>query len=116
MSDNGYDKGVAHYVEILRVGGIETFESCEGGPGHCYEVPTVAFHGDKSAGPKAFGVASAFGLPVAELRRYWDVIDGELIGPHWALTFTMKADIFIARDEVKSAAYFRSKSTGRSLP
>jgi hypothetical protein len=28
------------------------------------------------------------GLPVAELRRVWVVVDGELTGPCWELTFT----------------------------
>ncbi len=28
------DPGIADYVIALREAGIETFESCEGGPGH----------------------------------------------------------------------------------
>ena len=30
--------------------GIETFESCPGGPGHAYAEPTVRFYGDRSEG------------------------------------------------------------------
>jgi hypothetical protein len=44
------DKGIERIVNILRNADIETFESCEGGIGHAYNVPTVRFHGDRSEG------------------------------------------------------------------
>ena len=113
---DGIDKGVGYYVDVLREGGIETCQSCEGGPGHCYEVPTVDFRGDKAEGPRAVGVALQRGLPVAELRRVWSVIDGEMDGPIWSMTFKMKATEFLKRDSAKSKAYFASKKTGRVLP
>ena len=81
------DPGIADAVRVLWENGIETFESCEGGPGHSFTEPTVRFHGGKSEGFRALAIASQHGLRVAELRRYWDVIDSEPVGPHWELTF-----------------------------
>lgn len=34
--DMPLDEGIAYAVHVLRGGGIETYESCEGGPGHVY--------------------------------------------------------------------------------
>src|SRR4051812_9208509 len=39
--DMELDAGIRQAVLILRRAGIETFESCEGGDGHAFEVPTV---------------------------------------------------------------------------
>ena len=66
---------------------METFESCQGGDGHCYPEPTIRFHGHRDEGFRAFAVALQRGLPVAELRRTWPVLDGEPTGPYWELTF-----------------------------
>lgn len=81
------DPGIERFVVILRNAGIETFESCEGGPGHAYAEPTVRFHGDRGEGMKALGVALQHSLPVAGLRRIWPVNDGEPTGPWWELVF-----------------------------
>lgn len=86
--DPPLDEGIAPFVHVLVESGVETFESCEGGPGHAYPVPTVRFHGYREEGMRALAAALAAGLPVAGLRRVWDVIDGEPTGPHWELTFT----------------------------
>ena len=75
-------------MEILRKYGIETFESCEGGLGHSYPEPTVRFYGTSDAGWRAVGICLAHGLPTAQLRRAWNVLDAhEPTGPHWELTF-----------------------------
>lgn len=91
-SENSYDPpldpGIKGAVEVLTAGGVDTFESCEGGVGHAYPVRTVRFHGERCEGPRAIGVAMAAGLPVAELRRVWDINDGELCGPYWEMTFS----------------------------
>ncbi len=81
------DAGIRHAVLVLRSGGVETFESCEGGEGHSYLEPTVRFHGNSFAGYRAFSVAMDHGLPVADLRRVYDVIDTQLHGPWWEMTF-----------------------------
>jgi hypothetical protein len=81
------DVGIAKVVHTLRAAGVETFESCEGGPGHSYPKPTVRFHGNAGAGHYALGVAITHALPVSQLRRTWDV-EGECpTGPCWELVF-----------------------------
>lgn len=82
------DAGIRHAVIALRQPGIETFESCQGGPGHAFPEPTIRFHGEIADGYKAVAVAMECGLPIAELRRVWTMNDGELRGPCWELTFT----------------------------
>lgn len=59
MDIEGLDPGIFLVVRILREHGIETFESCEGGKGHVFYVPTVRFGGGHAEGPKAGGVALA---------------------------------------------------------
>jgi hypothetical protein len=39
------DEGIREIVLTLIANGVETFESCEGGPGHVYPWPTVPFTG-----------------------------------------------------------------------
>ena len=99
------DPGIAPYVDVLDAAGIETFESCEGGEGHGFLEPTVRFYGDNSEGFRALAVAVQRELPVAELRRYWQVSRaGEPEGPHWELTF-------------RSCAYLQTLHNGRpSVP
>jgi len=82
------DPGIVGAVTILRNAGVETFESCQGGEGHSFSVPTVRFHGDSAEGFRALAMALRSGLGVAELRRVWTVQDMEPIGPIWELTFT----------------------------
>ena len=82
------DEGIASIVRILRAGGVETFESCQGGPGHPYFEPTVRFHGEVAEGFRALAVALGAGLPVATIRRIWSVLDGEPRGPWWEIVFT----------------------------
>lgn len=88
------DPGIAPYVDLLVAAGIETFESCEGSEGHGFLEPTIRFYGDNSEGFRALAVAVQRELPVAELRRYWQVSKaGEPEGPHWELTFRSAAPI-----------------------
>lgn len=70
-TDMPLDLGIWRYVAALRSGGIETFESCQGGEGHAFLEPTVRFHGGIGAGFKAFGVAKELGLPVSSVRLYY---------------------------------------------
>jgi hypothetical protein len=81
------DEGIRDIVLTLLANGIETFESCEGGQGHSFPEPTVRFEGDSSEGLRALSVALAHGMPVAELRRTWGVVDGLIHGPWWVMTF-----------------------------
>lgn len=90
LEESPLDPGIRDYVEILMAGGIETFESCQGGEGHCMPEPTVKFHGGRGEGFRALAVALAHDLPVLDLRRYWSIIDGEPTGPYWELTFRQR--------------------------
>jgi hypothetical protein len=85
--DSPLDAGVKYYVEVLAAAGIETYESCEGGPGHAYPEPTIRFHGDHTEGFRALAVALQNGLPVSSLRRIWTVQDLEPVGPTWEIVF-----------------------------
>lgn len=85
--DPPLDVGIEAAVSVLRGAGVETFESCEGGPGHAYPEPTVRFHGDQAEGFKALAAAMHGGLTVSELRRVWPLLEGEPTGPWWELTF-----------------------------
>ncbi len=86
--NSGLDAGIAPFVRVLRDAGIETFESCEGSEGHAFPEPTIRFYGDPSTGMEGLAAAQRAGLPVAELRRTWPVLDGEPTGPWWELTFS----------------------------
>ena len=89
MSD--LDPGIRPYVEALKAAGVQTFESCQGGPGHAAPEPVVMFHGDRAEGFRALAAAQSAGLPVLDLRRYWQVVDGEPCGPYWELSFRTTA-------------------------
>jgi hypothetical protein len=84
------DPGIREYVDVLRAHGIDTFESCEGGPGHVFPEPTVRFAGQLPEGFRALAVALEHRFPVRALRRYWRVSDGEPTGPDWELAFWSK--------------------------
>lgn len=86
--DMALDPGIRPYVIALRDGGVETFESCEGGEGHPFPQPTIRFFGPLSAGFRAYGVAVERRLPVASLALEYPVDDhGMLTGPWWRMTF-----------------------------
>ncbi len=80
------DAGVADFVNLLREHGVETFESCDGSPGHSCAEPLVRFFGQREEGFRALAVALEHGFPVSTIRRFWDINDGEPCGPHWEMT------------------------------
>jgi hypothetical protein len=84
-TDMDLDPGIRHAVLVLRAGGIETFESCEGGAGHAFPDPTVKFQGSPWEGYRALAVAMEHGLPVLRMQRVYGVMDGQLEGPWWEL-------------------------------
>lgn len=86
------DAGIAPAVLVLRAGGIETFESCEGGKKHSFPEPAVRFHGGIGEGFRALGIALTHALPVSELRRAWSIDDGVPDGPYWELVFCRRLD------------------------
>lgn len=84
------DPGIRTAVELLRKYGIETYESCEGDEGHSYPEPAVRFHGGRSEGFKALAIALQHRLPVSSIRRFWNIEDGEPVGPYWEMVFWEK--------------------------
>jgi hypothetical protein len=86
------DAGIRDFVLALRSGGIETFESCEGGKGHAVPEPTIRFHGPASEGFKAFAIAKERGLPVFKVRLAYTVQDSLLTGPWWEMVFATTGD------------------------
>jgi len=87
------DKGIEFQVNVLVEGGIETFESCEGGMGHAYTEPTIRFHGNRAEGFRALSIALQNNLHVVSLRRVWPIIEGEPTGPWWEITFLPEAPL-----------------------
>lgn len=85
------DAGIARAVRVLWENGVETTESCEGGEGHPFPKPTVRFLGGSGEGFRALGIALQHGLKVSELRRYYDILDGEPHGPYWELVFVERS-------------------------
>lgn len=90
--DPPLDPGIAPVVLLLLGLGVETFESCQGGPGHSYPEPVVRFFGGRPEGYRVMGLALQHGLRVAALRRVWPIIDGEPTGPWWEMTFVLDAN------------------------
>ena len=82
------DAGIEKAVNILFDAGVETYESCEGGDNHAFPGPTIRFHGDRFEGYRVFSIAMQHGLKVIGLRRIYDVLEGELVGPYWEMVFS----------------------------
>lgn len=114
MSDTGkldysqLDPGIRKIVAILIENDIETFESCEGTKGHCYLEPTVRFNGKYEAGLRALALCYTYGVRVSQLRRAWNILDGEPVGPHWELTFL--------RDQPDLMDFTKEKNRQQWLP
>lgn len=58
-------------VKILNEHGFKTFESCQGGEGHCVPEPMVRFEGTEMDLMRAFEICRLYGLPVHEGRRVY---------------------------------------------
>jgi hypothetical protein len=71
-------------VEILNKHGFKTFESCQGGEGHCFAEPTVRFEGTEFDLIRAHEVCEFYGLPVSDARRVYRKIS-ENIGENTPL-------------------------------
>jgi hypothetical protein len=85
------DPGIRQAVLRLQQHNIETFQSCEGGPGHASLEPIVQFSGTPEAGWRAVAVCLGYGLPIRSLRRVWDVLDvNEPTGPYWEIVFSKR--------------------------
>jgi hypothetical protein len=85
------DPGIVEAVIILSDHGIETCQSCEGGPGHAYPEPSIDFLGGPAQGFAAVSIARQHGLPVAALYRVWNVQGDEITEVIWRLVLQSRA-------------------------
>ena len=81
------DPGIRGFMRLMLAGDFETYESCEGGEGHAYPEPTIRFHGNRGEGFRAFAWLMTHGVAPSSIRRIWEVIEGEPVGPEWEITF-----------------------------
>ncbi len=100
-------RAIGYAVKVLRDAGIETCESCEGGNGHAFPEPTIRFHGQRGEGFRAVACALANGLPINELRRTWQIVDGEPQGPIWELTFSPRERLVQLQEQAEEAGLIR---------
>lgn len=91
---NSLDPIIKDAVILLNKYGYKTFESCQGGDGHCYPEPTVRFFGDEFDLIRAYELCSIHGLNVFNAKRvyrktdvYSEVTDGISIGDNWDKPF-----------------------------
>lgn len=63
------DPGIAPVVEILNNHGFKTFESCQGGDGHCFVNPTVRFYGSEFDLIRAYEICQCYRINVYEAKR-----------------------------------------------
>ena len=66
---SGLDPLIAPVVEILNSHGFKTFESCQGGEGHCFPEPTVRFEGNEFDLLRAFEICEMYGIAVLSGKR-----------------------------------------------
>jgi hypothetical protein len=107
------DEGIKHYVEVLQKAGVETCQSCQGGPGHTYLEPTIEFGGGSGAGLHALSVAITHNFPVSELRRVWRVESREIVEVMWVLTFHKRADTWCNEVKERENTWIKNKRFGR---
>ena len=84
------DPWIKPFVLRLIEEGVETYESCDGGPDHSFPEPTIRFHGPLAEGYRVMWIALALGWPVNSVRRVWQCIEKEFDGPRWEITLYRK--------------------------
>jgi hypothetical protein len=69
MLPDTLDPLIKPVVKLLNSHGFHTFESCQGGEGHCFNEPTVRFFGSEFDLIRAFEICQCYGLNVYEAKR-----------------------------------------------
>lgn len=94
MEIEGLDKLIEPVVILLNKYGFKTFESCQGGKGHCFDSPTVRFEGSEFDLIRAYELCDLHNINVHEAKRtyrktdvYQDVTSGSSIGEIWEPPF-----------------------------
>ncbi len=88
------DAGIRFAVRVLHARGFETCQSCHGGVGHAYDVPTVDLvaAGRDATGFAALAALVDYGLPVDGIALYWPVANGLPYERLWRITFWKTMD------------------------
>lgn len=84
------DAGIRFAVRVLHAaGGIETCQSCEGGPGHAYDRPSIDIvaQGNDATGFAALAALTAYGLDVRDVSLVWSIQNGLPFEKLWRITF-----------------------------
>lgn len=84
------DPGIRKYVRMMLAGGFNTVESCQGGPGHPYKGPWIAFAGGRDEGQRALRYLLSRKFKEFMLQRVWIVMDRELCRTGWEVYFRTK--------------------------
>lgn len=85
------DPGIRFAVRVLHAHGVDTHQSCQGGKGHAYDVPSIDFANGTLAGAEGFGALWAlagYGLPVNGLNYHWRIVNGVPVECFWRVTFS----------------------------
>lgn len=69
------DAGIRFPVRVLHAAGLETCQSCQGGPGHDYPMPAVDLPagGSDADGLHAVAALASYGLDVLSVSIRWGV-------------------------------------------
>jgi hypothetical protein len=82
------DTGIRFPVRVLHAAGLETCQSCQGGPDHAYPEPTVDLLGPGlSTGSAALAALEDYGLDVLGVALHWTVVGGLITERIWRVTF-----------------------------
>lgn len=85
--DMEIDPDIREAVLILRSHGVQTTESCQGGPGHACPEPVIYFAGNLYEGYRTYAIAKNYGLNVLSIAYECGESDGWLESPRWKMTF-----------------------------
>ena len=95
------DAGIRFPVRVLHAaGGIETCQSCQGGPGHedAYHEPTIDLiaSGEDGHGFAAVAALTAYGIDVLDVAIVWSIKNGLPVSRIWRIqlrrTYEDRAD------------------------
>jgi hypothetical protein len=74
--DHLIDLGIRFPLRVLHAAGVSTNQSCEGGNGHAYHVPTIDLDDEEGTGLVAVAALRRYGIEVSALSRLWLITDG----------------------------------------
>lgn len=69
------DEGIREIVEVLNKHGFDTWESCEGGEGHCCDKPMIRFRGNEFDLIRAFRLCENYGFDLLQANRVYGMTE-----------------------------------------